>query len=255
MKKLKFKAEFTFTGEVEVMIDKRESIDYARQQLENNFGFIADNISGGAWLSNDKEEEGIIDWNISMHPEETSFILENSQEEKYILKEDGIQIMRSHFVKINEIIFREELFEYQIIDRENFIDELYRWIAECKTSDKQLMKDDLQMLLTVKDDYIFSSGNTNDYIYNGCSNFNETCENLIKLSEEILVEIEQFKKNWGQTHSEICSCLGYDEDDSDDVLMGDNYFWHDDSQLWLNKEASGFTEREQKIADYLKSNA
>jgi hypothetical protein len=64
-------------------------------------------------------------------------------------------------------------------------------------------------------------------------------------------EIADFKKEWGQSHSEICSCLGYDESDSDDILMLD-YFWIEADKIWCNKNASGFTEREQDIADYLR---
>jgi hypothetical protein len=60
-----------------------------------------------------------------------------------------------------------------------------------------------------------------------------------------------FYKNWGQTNEEICSCLGYDEEGSEDLLV-DNYFWATEVSLWCNKEASGFTERDQEIADYLR---
>lgn len=66
-------------------------------------------------------------------------------------------------------------------------------------------------------------------------------------------EIKKFKENWGQTNEEACSELDYDEDSSDDLLMQD-FFWDEWSQQWLNKEASGFTEREQLIADYLRGN-
>lgn len=62
-------------------------------------------------------------------------------------------------------------------------------------------------------------------------------------------EIKQFKKDWGQEQGEVCSELGYDEEDADDLLV-DDFFWMDG--LWLNKEASGFTDREQEIADYLR---
>lgn len=64
-------------------------------------------------------------------------------------------------------------------------------------------------------------------------------------------EIEDFKDNWGQSHEEACSNLGYDEDDSDELLMED-FFWDEIEELWLNKEASGFTPREQEIADHLR---
>jgi hypothetical protein len=64
-------------------------------------------------------------------------------------------------------------------------------------------------------------------------------------------EIETFLKNWGQTHGEICSELGYDEEDSDDLLV-DDYFWYEPKQLWCNKGASGFEGKDEMIADILR---
>lgn len=66
-------------------------------------------------------------------------------------------------------------------------------------------------------------------------------------------EIKEFKQNWGQSHSEICANLGYDND-CDDILMED-YFWVAEDKMWYNKCASMFTEREQEIADYLRHNS
>lgn len=65
-------------------------------------------------------------------------------------------------------------------------------------------------------------------------------------------EIKAFKEAWGQTHSEICANLGYSKKGSDDLLM-DEYFWIEADKKWYNKEASGFTEREEEIADYLRN--
>jgi hypothetical protein len=64
-------------------------------------------------------------------------------------------------------------------------------------------------------------------------------------------ELAEFKENWGQSHSEICSCLGYDEEDSDDLLM-DDYFWLESDKIWINKSASGFEVKDQEIADFLR---
>jgi hypothetical protein len=68
------------------------------------------------------------------------------------------------------------------------------------------------------------------------------------------VEIREFKKNWGQTHSEITSNLGMSRkhSESDELLMHD-YFWVEADKKWYNKCASLFTEREQEIADHLRS--
>jgi len=105
-------------------------------------------------------------------------------ETKYFLTDDGINIKRSHKVVIKEKIFEEELFDYKIVHREELIDDLIRWISEA-SKDKDLMKEDLKMLMTESDDdYIFSSIKTNDYIHSLSDNFNETCEALLELNEE-----------------------------------------------------------------------
>jgi hypothetical protein len=63
-------------------------------------------------------------------------------------------------------------------------------------------------------------------------------------------EIETFKKEWGQSHGEICANLDIPEDGSDEYLM-DDYFWIDNDEIWCNKHASMFSSRDQKIADFL----
>lgn len=65
-------------------------------------------------------------------------------------------------------------------------------------------------------------------------------------------ELAKFLDNWGQTHEEICSCLGYDEDSADDLLR-DDYFWYEEKQLWCNKGASGFEGKDELISNYLRN--
>lgn len=65
-------------------------------------------------------------------------------------------------------------------------------------------------------------------------------------------DIVKFKKDWGQAHQEICANLEYDEDTSEDLLMVD-YFWLDDTKQWYPKSSSFYTEREQEIADLLRT--
>ena len=98
---------------------------------------------------------------------------------KFILSSNAI-----NGVKLNVKIEEEQLFEYEIIHRESFIDELIRWISEANNH-KQLMKDDLKMLMCVKDEYILSSISTNNYLYNGCSGFENTCKELLELNENL----------------------------------------------------------------------
>jgi hypothetical protein len=100
-------------------------------------------------------------------------------EVQYTLSEDAI-----NGIVLNEKIEDDDLFEYKITHRESFIDELTRWIGEA-TRDKDLMKEDLKMLLSVPDEYILSSNSTNSYLYQGCEDFNDTCKELLELNDSI----------------------------------------------------------------------
>lgn len=54
---------------------------------------------------------------------------------------------------------------YLIIKREQMIDDLIRWMSETKSAnDRELMKEDLKMLLSWTCEYIYSSESTNDYL-------------------------------------------------------------------------------------------
>lgn len=66
-------------------------------------------------------------------------------------------------------------------------------------------------------------------------------------------EILEFKKKWGQSHSEITANLDYPKNhsESDELLMID-YFWLDDTKQWYPKCSSIYSEREQEIADLLR---
>jgi hypothetical protein len=63
-------------------------------------------------------------------------------------------------------------------------------------------------------------------------------------------EVEKFIENWGQTTEEICANLGYDLEDSDDLLLVD-YFYDVLSNVWLPKQSVLYSKREQKIANDL----
>jgi len=86
---------------------------------------------------------------------------------------------------LNERIEDEQLYEYEIRHRESFIDDLIMWISEARSNDKILMKADLKMLMNVKDEYILSSISTNNYIYNGCKDFESTCIELLELNKTL----------------------------------------------------------------------
>lgn len=107
---------------------------------------------------------------------------------KYILRDQGIYVVRSHFEELDDKIRNEELHEYSIIHRESFIEELCRWIGECasdRAHDKQLMKQDLETLIQVEDEYILSSNSTNSYLWQGCAEFDTTCEELIEINNSL----------------------------------------------------------------------
>jgi len=63
-------------------------------------------------------------------------------------------------------------------------------------------------------------------------------------------EIDEFKENWGQTESEVCSALCLDEEEAGAFLVND-YFYYDDK--WYEKFSSMYSEREIVIAEYLKN--
>jgi hypothetical protein len=66
-------------------------------------------------------------------------------------------------------------------------------------------------------------------------------------------DIQEFKDNWGQTHSEITSNLGLSRRHSEsDEMLCEDYFWIEADKKWYNRFASLFTEKEQKIANYLR---
>lgn len=110
---------------------------------------------------------------------------ENDEEDvKYILREDGIDVVGSGLVFLNEKIRDEELHEYSIIERETLIGDLIGWIGE-GNKDSSLMREDLEMLMNWNDDYILTSNSTNSYIRQGDSDFNETCEELIELNKSL----------------------------------------------------------------------
>jgi len=112
-------------------------------------------------------------------------IEEAEDEPKYILTDnEKIHVVGSHGVSLSSKIQEEDLHEYSIAHRESLIEDLYRWIAE-GSNQAQMMKDDLRMLEDLEDDYIFSSNSTNSYISSESPEFNQTCEELIEINENL----------------------------------------------------------------------
>lgn len=76
----------------------------------------------------------------------------------------------------------------------------------------------------------------------------EEDEDMIEISS---VDLEKFIDEWKQTTEEVCTELDYDLNDCDDLLMVD-YFWLEKDEVWLPKESSMYSEREQMIANFLR---
>jgi len=73
---------------------------------------------------------------------------------KYRLSEGMIHVIGSHGVKVNDKIEAEEMFEYAIIDRLDFVYQLIGWIAHAEGNDLALMTADLELLMGLQDDRI-----------------------------------------------------------------------------------------------------
>ena len=87
-------------------------------------------------------------------------------------------------IKINQKIFDKEQVDYKIEHLPSLIDNLIRWISECKNQDKSLMLTDLKYLLTLEDEYVFSSITTNHYVIQGKKEFDQLCKRILKLNKK-----------------------------------------------------------------------
>ena len=90
---------------------------------------------------------------------------------------------------INENIFQEEKVGYIVREREEQIDFLIDWIGECgrdRENDKNLMKEDLKYLINLKDEYLFSSISTNEFICksDNLESFNKICKEILELNKQ-----------------------------------------------------------------------
>ncbi len=77
------------------------------------------------------------------------------------------------------------MYEYYIINRQHLVDELISWISEARGNNKELIRKDLTLLMSISDDYIFSSISTNEYLSKDDINFDKVCKGLITLSKSL----------------------------------------------------------------------
>jgi hypothetical protein len=108
----------------------------------------------------------------------------DGKEQQYIITECNSTYYINE-IPIENDVFSNELVDYRIENREELINSLIDWIGEAKGSDKQLMKDDLKMLMRIEDRFILSSISTNHYLYGDSEQFNEECENILKSNNEL----------------------------------------------------------------------
>jgi len=106
---------------------------------------------------------------------------------------------------------------------QQIIDELERRVAYLKANPDEIME-----AIGLPDDY---------------------CE----IDEPYKADIDDFKKKWSQTHGEICSELGYDEEEGWEAIP-DTYFYHEEDGVWYNRECSFFTAREELVAEWIYQN-
>ena len=109
---------------------------------------------------------------------------------EYKLEEDGILIVGSHKVTINDKIRDEQLHEFYIVETDVMIDDLIHWTSEAIRGgryDAVAMKEDLKMLMNLEDDYILCSNETNKYVSESDSEFEKICKELIELNQTLIV--------------------------------------------------------------------
>jgi hypothetical protein len=90
-------------------------------------------------------------------------------------------------IMIDWEVFNQEKSDYTIRDREDLIEDLCGWIKEStRNGDKQAMLDDLKYLCSLKDEFVFSSILTNEYIAESDDkmNFDFICREILKLNKE-----------------------------------------------------------------------
>ena len=154
----------------------QEEIVKALRDVANNIlGAGAGNPEGVKdELDDVKWEDATLMTIVSLEEEDSPYMLSDFNE---INTPDGLVIL-------DEKIADEEMHDYRIVYRPDLIEDLMRWIGE-NSKDKEMMKQDLDFLMDWEDDYIFSSISTNAYISSNCSEFNETCEELIAINEKL----------------------------------------------------------------------
>lgn len=96
-------------------------------------------------------------------------------------------------VQIHEDVFDEEMVEWKLAHRDDLVSDLRIWIGESarnpnRTSDYNLMIEDLEMLSKWDDEYIWSSVSTNEYLSPtlNTEQFNEVCREVLDAHHKLV---------------------------------------------------------------------
>jgi len=117
-------------------------------------------------------------------------------EEKALLVEQTIHFTisyKDYSYYINDVEIPDEAMDrvcYSVIERDDEISELRRLACEAHSlgrADASLMDDDVEELMGIEDDYVLSSGATNEYLSftNTYEVFNAKCQELLTVTKYI----------------------------------------------------------------------
>lgn len=117
-------------------------------------------------------------------------------EPKYVVSVD-LEKTAGYNVSINGCVIDEKVFEDQMVgylyeDRSDLIENIQCWLCEARragrTGDAIMMDEDIDYLKTLKDNYIFNSVSTNEYIAfsDNADKYNEICEAILAEQVELL---------------------------------------------------------------------
>jgi hypothetical protein len=97
--------------------------------------------------------------------------------------------------EIDDEVFEKQLVDYVYEDRADLLENIRNMRCEASDADKNLMDEDIQYLLTLNDNYVFSSASTNEYIspIEDTERFNEICADILDANETLKTIAEEIK--------------------------------------------------------------
>ncbi len=97
--------------------------------------------------------------------------------------------------EISDEVFNEQRVDYIYEDRADLIENIKDMRCGASDSDKLLMDEDIQLLLKLNDNYVFSSVCTNEYISSieDTERFNEICSDILEANKTLEEATEEVK--------------------------------------------------------------